>query len=197
MVAVFDFILDFIRINLIIGFGWYSIIFFTLRLFKYKKEFLTEFDKNACKTVVFLGILFFTVWLLASTHNCFFEINSEVELSKRRRLMGSYSFGLCLQVLFWLILTQLLRIRLVNRFLLFRLLIVICFFLTFERFVIVVTLFKGDYIPNSWTLYTPLGYAWWVLLLNIIGKIILFVIIAFAYKYAKQLILKFKTARVN
>ena len=122
MVAVFDFILDFIRVDLIIGFGWYSILFFIFRLFKYQKELLTEFDKNACKTLIFLGILFAIIWLTLVTFTYFGIMNEEEKTQFIRRLTGQYSFGYWLQPLFWLILTQLVRLHFVRRFLIFRLL---------------------------------------------------------------------------
>ncbi|MBP8157626.1 MAG: hypothetical protein KAX93_04545, partial [Flavobacterium sp.] len=178
MVAVLQFILDFIQIDLIIGFGWYSIFYFIFRLFKYKKEFLTDFDKNACKTAVTLGVLFFGVWLLASSYNYFFEMDSETKLSYKQRLTGPYSFGLWLQPLFWLLLTQLLRIRLVRKFLLFRLMICLSFILTFERFVIIVTSLHRDYLPSSWSMFSwDFGISWWLFLLSLIIKIIEFAII--------------------
>jgi hypothetical protein len=196
MVTVFDFILDFIRIDLLIGFGWYSIFFFISRLFKYKKEFLAEFDKQACKTVAFLGITYGIVWIIAVFLNYFSGMNVEEKTQFIRRLTGPYSFGYWFQPLFWLILTQLLRFRFVRRFLIFRLLICISFILTFERFVIIVTSLHRDYLPSSWSMFNwDFGITWWMFILSLIIKIIEFTIIVFAYKYAKQWILNLKTAK--
>lgn len=193
--AVLDFILDFIRIDLIIGFGWYSILFFILRGFKHQKEYLTEFDKIACKTVVFLGILFIIVWLALVAFNYFGIMTEEEKTMFIQRLTGPYGFWFLSQPLFWLILTQLLRIRWVRRFLLFRLLIVIPFILTFERFVIIVTSFHRDYLPSSWSMYNSFfGITWREFLLSFIVKIIEFAIIVFGYKYGRQLIVKPATA---
>lgn len=198
MVDAFDFILDFIRVDLIIGFGWYSILFFIFRLFKYKKEFFVEFDKQACKTVAFLGIAYGIVWIIAVSLTYFSVMNEEEKTQFIHRLTGPYSFGYWFQPLFWVMLTQLLRIRFVRRFLIFRLLICISFILTFERFVIIVTSLHRDYLPSSWSLYNyGFGIKWWEFLLSFIVKIIEFAIIVFTFKYAKQSILKFKTARAN
>lgn len=197
MVAVFDFILDFIRIDLIIGFGWYSILFFVLRLFNYKKEFLTEFDKHACKTAVLLGILFALVWLIAVIFNYFLVLETDEKAQFIHRITGPYSFGYWFQPLFWLILTQLLRIRFVNRFLLFRILIVIPFILTFERFVIIVTSLHRDYLPSSWTMYNDLGITYWDFLLSVIVKAIEFTIIVIIFKYTKQKVSNLKHAKNN
>ena len=196
MVAVFDFILDFIRVDLIIGFGWYSILFFIFRLFKYQKELLTEFDKNACKTLIFLGILFALIWITLVTFTYFGIMNEEEKTQFIRRLTGQYSFGYWLQPLFWLIITQLVRLHFVRRFLIFRLLICVSFVLTFERFVIIVTSIHRDYIPGSWTMFNlGFGFTWWEFLLSVFIKSIEFCIIVFAYKYCKQKLLNLKVKK--
>lgn len=193
----FDFILQFIRIDLILGFGWYSVLFFTLKLFKYKKDLLTEFDKDACKAFVFLGILFAIVWLLAVTVDFVVIMTEEEKTQFLNRLTGEYSFGIWLQPLFWLILTQLVRFNIIRKFLFFRILIVVPFIITFERFVIIVTSLHRDYLPSSWTVYNYIGFTWWEFLLSTLLKAIEFSLIVFVYKYAKQSLLKFKTVNHN
>lgn len=191
----FDFILNFIRIDLILGFGWYSVLFFTLKLFKYKKDLLTEFDKDACKTFVFLGILFAVIWFLAVTLDYAMIMTEDEKTQFLGRLTGEYSFGIWFQPLFWLIITQLIRFNIIKKFLFFRILIVIPFVLTFERFVIIVTSLHRDYLPSSWTMYVDLGFTWWEFLLSILLKAIEFGIIVLAYKYVTLSILKFKTIK--
>jgi hypothetical protein len=198
MVAVFDFILDFIRVDLIIGFGWYSIFLFIFRLFRYKKEFLNEFDKQACKTVAFLGITYGIVWIIAVFSNYFSAMNEEEKTQFIRRLTGPYSIGYWFQPLFWVVLTQLLRIRFIRKFLIFRLLICISFILTFERFVIIVTSLHRDYLPSSWSMFSlDFGITWWMFILSLIIKIIEFAIIVLAYKYVKKWILNLKQTNKN
>lgn len=191
----FDFILNFIRIDLILGFGWYSVLFFTLKLFKYKKDLLTEFDKDACKTFVFLGILFAVIWFLAVTLDYAMIMTEDEKTQFLGRLTGEYSFGIWFQPLFWLIITQLIRFNIIKKFLFFRILIVIPFVLTFERFVIIVTSLHRDYLPSSWTMYVDLGFTWWEFLLSILLKAIEFGLIVLAYKYVTLSILKFKTIK--
>lgn len=191
----FDFILNFIRIDLILGFGWYSVLFFTLKLFKYKKDLLTEFDKNACKAFIFLGILFAIIWFLAVTLDYAVIMTEDEKTKFLGRLTGEYSFGIWLQPLFWLIITQLIRFNIIRKFLFFRILIVIPFVLTFERFVIIVTSLHRDYLPSSWTMYVDLGFTWWEFLLSILLKAIEFGLIVLAYKYVTLSILKFKTTK--
>jgi hypothetical protein len=197
MVDFFNFILDFIRVDLLIGFGWYSVLFYILRLFKYKKDILTEFDKNACKTFVFLGILFAVVWFLAVAIDYAVIMTENEKTLFLARLTGEYSFGIWLQPLFWLITTQLIRFNIIKKFLFFRILIVIPFVLTFERFVIIVTSIHRDYLPSSWTMYQDLEFTWWEFLLSILLKAIEFSLVVLAYKYTAPKILKFKTIKSN
>jgi hypothetical protein len=197
MVNFFNLILDFIRVDLLIGFGWYSVLFYILRLFKYKKDILTEFDKNACKTFLFLGILFAVVWFLAVTLDYALIMTEEEKTQFLGRLTGEYSIGIWLQPLFWLIITQLIRFYIIKKFLFFRILIVIPFVLTFERFVIIVTSLHRDYLPSSWIMYQDLEFTWWEFLLSILVKAIEFSLIVLAYKFATPLILKCKTIKEN
>ena len=184
MITILDFLLEFIRVDLIIGFGWYSIVFFTLILFSFNKEFLKEFDKYACRTIVYLGILYGIIWFLASILNYFIEMGEEQKAQFIRRLTGKYSFGLWFQPLFWLSLTQLLRFEFVRKYLLLRLMICIFFILTFERFVIIYTSFQSDYLPSSWTLYNyGFGVTWWRIILSALIKMIVFTLIVFVCKY--------------
>lgn len=198
MVDFFNLILECIRVDLIIGFGWYSILLFILKLFRYKNEFLVQFDKQACKTVVFLGIVYGFV-ALTILLTVYFNIAVDEERSRFiQRATGYYWFGYWLQPLFFVAWTQLLRIRFVRKILVFRMIVCILFVLSFEQCVIIYTSFERDYLPVGWTLYNlELGITWWEFLLSIVIKIIEFTIIVFAYKYAKQSILKFKTAKVN
>jgi len=197
MVDFFNFILDFIRVDLLIGFGWYSVMFFILRLFKYRKDILTEFDKNACKTFIFLGILFAVVWFLAVMLDYALIMTEDEKMQFLGRLTGEYSFGIWFQPLFWLMITQLIRFNIIRKFLFLRILIVVPFIITFERFVIIVTSLHRDYLPSSWTIYNYIGFTWWEFLLSIPVKAIEFSLIVFVYKYVKQSILKFKTVNHN
>ncbi len=179
----FEIVLDFIIIDLLIGFGWYSMVFFVLKLTSYKKEILNKFDIYACRATTFLGVFLGVFLISASFLNYFVEMDEEQKAQFVQRLTGKYSFGLWLQPLFWVVLTQMLRIRLVRRFLIFRLFISISFILTFEHFVIFFTSFHRDYLPSSWNM---IGISWWQLVLSAVIKIIEFVLIVLIYKYVKN-----------
>ncbi|HCQ11742.1 MAG TPA: hypothetical protein DIU01_00410, partial [Flavobacterium sp.] len=123
------------------------------------------------------------IWFSASIFNYFIEMDEEQKIQFIQRLTGKYSFGLWLQPLFWVLLTQLLRIKLVRKFLIFRLFISISFIVTFERFVIFYTSFYRDYLPSSWTM---IGISWWEMLLSALIKMFEFTLIVFLYRYLKN-----------
>ena len=182
MITLIDFILDFIRVDLLIGFGWYSLFAFILIWCNFNKEFLLKFDKSACQMIVWLGILFFVLWFGSIVADYFFIMNENERLEFTQRLYGSYSFGIWLQPLFWLLLTQLLRFDNVRKFLLLRIIISIPFFLTFERLVIIFASYHSDYLPSSWYY----GFTWMELLISIPLKATEFAIAVFLYKFIKE-----------
>ncbi|MGC4040777.1 MAG: hypothetical protein QM710_08365 [Flavobacterium sp.] len=198
MAEAFNLILDFIRIDLLIGFGWYTLFFFIVKLFSCKKQVFIEFDKIACKTVVFLGIFYGLFWLFASVIAYLYLLDVQEKTEYIQRLRGPYSFGLWLQPIFWVGLTQLLRMDLFRRYLLLRLMISALFLVSFERFVIMFTAFHRDYLPSSWTMYTSgFGIAWYEFPLSILIKTSEFVIIAIIYNYIQKSLPNFKKTKFN
>lgn len=198
MVDAFNFILEFIRVDLIIGFGWYSIVYFVFKLLKYKRDFFVEFDKTACKTVVFLGILYAAVWIAATLAAYFSFTDDEERRLFILRATGPYWFGYWLQPIFWIGLTQLLRVHNIKKFLFFRILICLFFIISFERFVIMFTSFHRDYLPSSWSMYTSeFELSWWKFLLSVSIKIMEFGILVMVFKYSKRFLLNFKTTKQN
>jgi hypothetical protein len=184
MLDFFDFLLDFIRIDILFSFGYYSLIFFILKWISFKKEYILDFDNFACKLVVYLGILFTIVWIL-SIFYYYFVIANEVELkSFADRLTGTYSFGIWLQPLFWLILTQLLRINFFKNSFIFRIVISFSFVITFERFAIIMTSLDRDYLPLSWSF----GFSWLELLLSFPLRIFEFIFVVLIFKNSSNLI---------
>jgi len=161
-------------------------LFYILKLLRFKRDFFTEFDKKACKTIVFLGVVLGITFIL-NLFWYYFQADATEKLRLTQRLTGPYSFGIWLQPLFWVILTQLLRITFFQRMLLYRILMSILFVLTFERSVILFTSFHQDYLPSSWTMYTSdYGITWWGFLFAALVKITEFAIVVYGYNYGKQ-----------
>ena len=195
MVDFFNVIQDTISYGLMIGFGWYSLFLFILKLFRYKREFLVDFDKYACRTVVSLGVLLGIVFIL-NVGVYYFQANETDRMVFSQRLTGPYSFGIWLQPLFWVLLTQLLRIKLFQKAILYRIIMSIFFLLTFERLVIIFTSFHRDYLPSSWTMFTSeFEFPWLEFLISIPIKIVVFALVVFAYISINQYIVKFKISR--
>lgn len=110
MREVYDFLTHLIRIDILFSFGYYSVLFFILKISLKKKERLLEFDKYACKLVVYIGIIYFALWFFNVVFYYFNDANENEKIEFIQRLTGKYSFGIWGQPVFWLALTQLLRI---------------------------------------------------------------------------------------
>ncbi|MDN5201970.1 hypothetical protein QQ008_11365 [Fulvivirgaceae bacterium BMA10] len=182
MKETFSYIADFIRIDFLIGFGLYSILFFLIRLFKAKKGFLTEFDRSACSITIYAGITFAILWLTGILIH-YFQITEDLErIAYLQRIIGEYWFGFWLQPLFWILLTQLLRINAFRKSLIYRLVMSLLFVFSFERVIIIITSVHRDYLSKSWSLdLTPFEIT-----LGLTTKTILFILIASGFHFGRK-----------
>lgn len=179
-------IIEIIRIDIPIGFGLYSILFFIIRFFSKQKKLLNDFDVSACRLMVYAGIVFGVLWM-AEILISYYELNNEIEKSAfQQRLFGVYWFGFWLQPLFWIFLTQLLRIKILRKSLIYRLVLSLLFYFTFERIVILTTSLHKDYLPDSW----GLEFSTTEIILGLTAKTILFILLVSIYHYGTR---KFKT----
>ncbi len=190
MINSLDLFVDFLRIDILFGFGYYSIIFFILRWVLNKKDKILTFDKYACNLIVYSGIIYFLMWV-SSVFLYYFNVTSPLEKEEFvRRLTGKYSFGIWLQPVFWLTITQLLRFNFFKNSIIFRILMSLSFLITFERFVILVISIHRDYLPSSWYF----GFSWGELILTIPLRILEFIIVVlifmFSSKYIRGLVIK-------
>lgn len=177
------FLNDLIRIDIFVGFGFYSIIYFSLRLIFKENTFLAKFDKSAVQVIIYGGFLWLCLWLIG-TFVYYHGLKSGIEKREYLELVfGKYSYGIWVQPIFWFLLTQLYRIRMIGRFLIPRVIISLLFVLTFEQFVIIVTSLHRDYPPNNWTLgfNVTLDPHW--ILLGLISKILMFIFIVVLYHF--------------
>lgn len=190
MTDTFEFITDFIRIDLIIGFGLYSIIFFLIRLFTKQEKWINDFDTSACRVAIYSGVLFAILWLIGM-YSYYFNLTNELEkTSYLQRLTGKYWFGYWLQPIFWIFLSQLLRIKFLRKNLIYRVFMSLMFILTFERLIIIITSFHRDYLPSSWSL----DISFIDVIIGFTSKILIFILLTSAYHFGKK---KIKTLYNN
>ncbi|MEP1486798.1 MAG: hypothetical protein ABJK28_00065 [Algibacter sp.] len=194
MSEILNFITDFIRIDIFVGFGFYSIIYFLLRVFLKNKNFISEFDKSAVQLIINLGFVWLVLWLIGTL---VFYLGLENEIEKAEyyeRLTGKYAYGIWIQPIFWFLLTQAYRIKFIKKYLVFRIFISLLFVVTFERFVILITSLHRDYLPSSWTLNNEYGIDTGYLISGLLGKILVVLVVISLYHFG---IKKIKTLYNN
>lgn len=174
---------DILRIDVLVGFGLYSIFFFTIRGFFKEEKVLVDFDKSAIRIVIYVGIIWFVLWLIESI-SYYFELETELEKEEyRNQLTGKYAYSFWIQPLLWLLLTQLFRIKVVTKFLIARIIISLMFVVTIERFIILVTSFHRDYLTSDWSIgYNLTLNPYWVLI-SWISKILIFLVLTLIYHF--------------
>lgn len=186
MNEIINFITDAIRIDIFIGFGFYSIVFYLLKLFLRDKTFILNFDKSAVHFITSLGIIWITLWLVG-IFLIYLGLENEIEKTKYiERLTGRYSYGGWIQPFFWFILTQLYRINFIKKYLIFRIFFSLLFVLTFERFVIIVTSLHQDYLPSSWSLDNEFNIPTDYLIIGILVKTFTVILVFSLYHFGKK-----------
>ena len=182
MIESLEFITELIRVDLIIGFGLYSILYFLLRRFLKRKEFLQSIDRTAVRITLFAGLAFTLAWLTGLKWTYMSLDNEMDKMAFNQRLTGPYWFGYWLQPLFWIVLTQLLWIKALQQSLVFRLLLSALFIFSFERIVIIITSFHRDYLPSSWSL----GLSSTEILVGLLLKTALFTLIVLGVHFGMK-----------
>ncbi len=193
MIEIFELIITFIRVDLLIGFGFYSILFFIFKLFSAKKEFIIKFDLSACQTVIYIGIIYAVLWLFGMLI-FYFQIEDGIEKTDYlQRLTGKYWFGYWLQPLFWILLTQLLRINFLRKSLTYRILMSLFFVFSFEQIDVIIISFNRGHLSSSW----PMNLSLFEMLIGLTTKTLVFILIVSVYyfgiKRVKQVNLKSRT----
>lgn len=182
-------ILYIISNDVFISFGIYTVLFLLISIF-IKKETLNKIDTEVCRLMIFSGILYLSIWFAAIFISFANEVNRTYLLN---RMLGKYCIGFWLQPLFWIVMTQLLRIKKIQKNWILRLLFSFFFIFSFEKTVIITTSFHRDYLPSSWTIYSDLdlfpGSFW----LNLIVKIIIILLFTGIFYVIQRMILNFRT----
>ncbi|GEM_PF-860793 len=154
MIQNLNYLLFIISNDFFISFGIYSILYLILSIFT-KKEILYKIDDEVCRLIIFLGIIYFLIWFAAIIISFTIEESRTYLLN---RMFGKYCIGFWLQPLFWIGMTQLLRIKKIQKNWLFRILFSFFFIFSFEKIVIIITSFHRDYLPSAWTMYSDLDF---------------------------------------
>jgi hypothetical protein len=147
-------VLNFLSVNMLIGFGIFTLSYFVIQRFK-KSEKLKHFDEDACKLIVFFGVAFILVWIFEIGLS-YFQGDEYSQYAIVNRMSGQYWYFYWLGV-GWILLVQLLRFKVLRESLFFRLLISIPLSFTFERLVIIITSLHSDHLPSSWWYYGNLS----------------------------------------
>lgn len=172
MFEVVNFIREFLRVDILIGFALYSILFFIVRLFYKNKEKLNRFDESANQLVFYVGFVYSLIWVI---ENIIIYNQIEQDYINSR----TQWYYIIIQPLFALIPVLLLKIKLLKKLLIYRVLFSFYFLISFEQYVIIVTsLHRGRSIMNFNTGLTTVE-----LIIHPIFKIFLFVVIVSIFLY--------------
>lgn len=173
MDAIIDLLIEFITLDIFIGYGLYTLIGIIIALV-WKKDFLKRLDCSANQVVGISGILY-----LMAISSCF--IFSLFD-SSRDHYWGMY----WVQSLIWILISQLLWIKKIRTIRGLRFIFAVLFIFSIERYIIVATSFHKDYLPSSWHSFTsPIQ-----ILFGLILKAGIFILIAIIYQYLKGRVVK-------
>lgn len=147
--------LQIITVDFFTAFGLYSLLFLFISIFT-NNALLYKIDNEATKLISFIGIIYFIVWI-AGIFVFYFESNVEDQNKMLNRMFGKYWFGIWIQPILWLLVTQLLRIKNIYKNIFLRIVFAFILIISIERFIILSVSFHRDYLPSSWTIYNDLN----------------------------------------
>ncbi|EDP97425.1 hypothetical protein U8527_03700 [Kordia algicida OT-1] len=174
-------IVSFISENFFLPFAIYSIIFFTLYRFNKDKKVLKEFDKIAIQLTIWVA----TIWILLKiTGIVTFLVQMKLEDSSTTfsQNLSWFIRKTWFQIFFWIILSQLLRIKYIAKYLFPRILIAFFLSFSFEKITMLLINIHRDYLPESVNLYTNIPSLIAVLLL----KTLIFTLIVSVFYLGKR-----------
>ena len=131
MSETLSFLFELIKVDLVPGFGIYSLLFWLARFTLPQMNWLVELDKSATNMVIYLGVALGILFIfqLSIYYN---SLNTIEEIAQfNNRLFGPYAFGFWTQTVFWVLLTQLLRLNNLRQSIIYRLLLSLSFVFSF------------------------------------------------------------------
>lgn len=171
--------LQIITVDFFTAFGLYSLLFLFLSIF-IKKPFLYKLDEEAKKFISFVGIVYLIAWIIG-IFVFYTESNVEEQNNMLNRMFGKYWVGFWVQPILWFSITQLVRIKKIRRNVFLRIIFSFLLLISIEKYVIIIVSFHRDYLPSSWTMYNDLGIYPSNLFLELLAKIILFLLFVGIY----------------
>ena len=78
MSEIIFYLANILRVDIFVGFGFYSIIFFLIKLFLKSNKTLTAFDESAVRVMIYGGILWFLLWFIG-TFVFYFELETKLD----------------------------------------------------------------------------------------------------------------------
>lgn len=182
MKDILDLVSQIIIVDIFIGFGLYSIAYVLITLFKKDIKFLNELDVKATRFIIFSGLLFSLLVVIG--------ILDGVDTGRQ------YWWAPWIQVLVWILITQLFWIKRVRTISVLRVILAIPLILSFERYVILVTSLHRDYIPASWT-SVPSWITPTELVAGLTIKVFVFCLLSVIYSYIVDRLRRIKPGAVK
>ncbi|MDG1572481.1 hypothetical protein OZ410_09150 [Robiginitalea sp. M366] len=181
MAKTLEHIADFIALNFLLIFGIYSMLYFIFRnRTKYAAQ-LYAFDRSALQLTLWVGTLWVVIKILGLA-GFIVEMRKETTPEAFAQHM-SWFFGKSgFQLLFWIVLPQLLRINFVQRNLFPRILAGMLFAFSFEAIWMVLVKSQRAYIP----LWQSSDFNLPVLILGLLIKTLVFVLLVGTFQFGKE-----------
>jgi hypothetical protein len=187
------FILEVIQNDIIVGFALYSILFFISLFFISNKSKIKEFDKHACKVVVYLGLIYLLLSIFGEIYY-YFTTTEIKKLQFENIIFGKYWYEYLMNLLLPILLLQLLRVNLFNSFLVFRLIISFVFALTISKIAIFIAAYNSymsfgettsvyEYFSNF-----SIELSVFEIIYNLLFKILFFIIIVLLFAFLGKII---------
>jgi hypothetical protein len=177
----FDGIATFVCNDLFTGYALYTVAFVIWTFFRKPGRMLSSWDDSANLLVRYAGVFVFFHSLFALIS---FDMGSDMPFNP-------YPW---IQLLVWLVASQLLWVKAFRQHRLLRIFIAIVLFFSFEKFVIIVTSLHRDYLPSSWE-SDVFPYGLWVAItLALITKAVTFVVFAYVLTYLRS---RFARGKIN
>lgn len=168
------FYLEFLPQDIFTAFGIYSLIYIVLKTLT-KNQKLIAFDLKARKFIILNGLIYYFAWTIRTIY-FYFQNSGENQKDLEELMFGQYSLQFWFQPIFWLILSQLYRIKLLSENTIFRIISSLGLLISIDKLIIFLSAFHRDYLPSSWSISSNLGIYPSNFILEILTKLLIFIV---------------------